>query len=496
MWLLGTDSTGMFNGFYLNCTACKDEETFGFNLVECELPYIKDSCDITGLKPTESYSDRVDVIGKEKQSVMEAQTEYGGYICACEGGMEVSSNTAVFWGLNVPVILITVLAEIYLMGFAALRSSCLIAAEYEFQLTPLNESRAFVARTFIRATFELGQPKNPVLGVDPELKSSFQLKLEATVLGILYALKVLLLGTAIKLILWAPFMPMVYYTWVGSYSPVVASIFWDALIGSVIMDQVELRAHGVVAATELFNELLEKFSTVGPDEPGAMEGKTPLSQQGRIQVVRAIGVAIVENGLMYPPMELLLRHAIQYLDVATMLPGGVTEAKLGDLQILQAELPALSRREQKLVSSVHLLAMLLDGTLSYTEIVAFEEIYSQPEQRESEFGDSGPDDTSAAPAGPPNLIYEQKDFVPRMLHLSYLYRTHAYVTADDISHAIVGNSEFTHGDIEYPFWRNCCGFGIDLTKCKPVRNDRLHLKAWSCRRYGEELWNLLTFQLV
>ena len=35
----------------------------------------------------------------------------------------------------------------------------------------------------------------------------------------------------------------------------------------------------------------------------------------KIQVVRAIGLAIIENGNMYPPMELLLRHAVQYFDL-------------------------------------------------------------------------------------------------------------------------------------------------------------------------------------
>ena len=57
----------------------------------------------------------------------------------------------------------------------------------------------------------MGQPKSSVLGVDPEAKSNFQLKLEATVLGLIWALKVLLLGLLIKLTLWAPFMPMVWY---------------------------------------------------------------------------------------------------------------------------------------------------------------------------------------------------------------------------------------------------------------------------------------------
>ena len=159
MWARNTDSTGMVNGFYLVCNNCSDPDSFGMNLLECQLPYIKDSCDITGVQPTESYTDYVEEtvegLGKGQKMTMapeQVRETYGKYICGCEGGFQVSSNTAVFWGLNTPMIIVTVLLEIYLMGFAALRASCLIAAEYEFRLTPLNQSRAFVARSFIRAT--------------------------------------------------------------------------------------------------------------------------------------------------------------------------------------------------------------------------------------------------------------------------------------------------------------------------------------------------------
>lgn len=517
MWQCGTDSTGLDNGFYLTCNTCKDEETFGLNLLDCAVPYVKDSCDITGTKPTKSYTDMViggletlitlNTSGVDAQAVNEHQ--YGGYNCLCDSGMVVSGNTAVFWGLNLPMIVVTVLLEIYLMGFAALRASCLVAAEYEFRLTPLNETRAFVARAFIRATFELGQPKSAVLGVDPEQKSTFQLKLEAAVMGMLYILKVLLLGTAIKLLLWQPFMPMIYYTWVGSYSPLVASIFWDALIGSVIMDQVENRAHGVIAGTELFNDLVEKFSLGEEDEPqsGGFSAERPkLSELGRIQVVRAIGVAIVENGVMYPSMELLLRHAIQYFDIPTLVPEGIDAAELDSSEMLMEKLPDLPRREQMLVAAVHLLAILLDGTLTLAEIRQFRQrFYSQPtnDQRELEFDEREPnffgswprDENNSVRGGQPNVIGNERDLAPRMLHLSYLFRTRQYLTAEDLVHAIAGHAEFSQLEIEYPFWRNCCGRGVDLTTCKIVYEHR-ELKAWPVGRYMEEFWNLMTFKLV
>ena len=103
----------------------------------------------------------------------------------------------------------------------------------------------------LRATFEMGNPHSAVLGVDPTVKSNLQKKLETSVLGLIYVLKVLIVGILIKTFLWQPFIPMKYFTWLGSHAPTVSSIFWDGLIGHVIMDQVELRASGVTASTEV-----------------------------------------------------------------------------------------------------------------------------------------------------------------------------------------------------------------------------------------------------
>ena len=41
-----------------------------------------------------------------------------------------------------------------------------------------------------------------------------------------------------------------------------------------------------------------------------------LSEKARIQILRAIGVAIVKHGSMFPTMEILLRHAVNYLNMS------------------------------------------------------------------------------------------------------------------------------------------------------------------------------------
>ena len=88
--------------------------------------------------------------------------------------------------------------------------------------------------------------------------------------------------------------------WIGT---VGSTVFWDALIAHVIVHQAEVRGIGVYTAVELFNEIVDLHFDNAKD----------ISPRAQIQIARAVGVAIVKQGSMYPTMELLLRHAIQYL---------------------------------------------------------------------------------------------------------------------------------------------------------------------------------------
>jgi hypothetical protein len=55
----------------------------------------------------------------------------------------------------VPIIVMSIVAEILLLGLAAVRCACQIASEYDYRLVPLNAERAFVANALIRACFEM-----------------------------------------------------------------------------------------------------------------------------------------------------------------------------------------------------------------------------------------------------------------------------------------------------------------------------------------------------
>ena len=67
------------------------------------------------------------------------------------------------------------------------------------------------------------------------------------------------------------------------------TVFWDSLIAHCIVHQAEIRGIGVYTSVELFNEVLDLHFDSAKD----------ISPLGKIQIARAIGVAIVKQGSMY-----------------------------------------------------------------------------------------------------------------------------------------------------------------------------------------------------
>ena len=92
--------------------------------------------------------------------------------------------------------------------------------------------------------------------------------------------------------------------WIKPYFGVtLATVLWDGMTCHSIMKAAELRAIGVTTTIEVFNEIIDTYF------PGYVTNPTLLSEKARLQLLRAIGVAIVKKGSMFPTMELLLRHA-------------------------------------------------------------------------------------------------------------------------------------------------------------------------------------------
>jgi len=131
---------------------------------------------------------------------------------------------------------------------------------------------------------------------------------------------------------------------------------------------------GVATAPEVFNEVMERFERC-EQHPQSAEAQEmgqrikdgsakprKLSQLGQLQVVRAIGVAIVLEGSMHPTMELLLRHAIQYFGMKGK-PLLSEPRNLDSVPRFLSDMAKLSPDEQLVVMCIHLLTMMLDGEM-------------------------------------------------------------------------------------------------------------------------------------
>ena len=123
--------------------------------------------------------------------------------------------------------------------------------------------------------------------------------------------------------------------WIKPYfGTTLATVLWDGMTCHSIMKGAELRAIGVTTTVEVFNEIIDTFFPGYVAAPCALclsvslslclsvslylshtlsvslcLSTAVLSEKARLQLLRAIAIAIVKKGSMFPTMELLLRHS-------------------------------------------------------------------------------------------------------------------------------------------------------------------------------------------
>ncbi len=284
------------------------------------------------------------------------------------GGELVAKQNPIvyFWAILGTVIGINVVFELLLLMYYAVEYCVRVAWALDQRLVPLNADRAFVADSLVRAAFELGNPTSPVMGVDPHSEQAGGLKIFLMVL--LYKGKVVLTGLLMKAMfgLATPVGLSTYLKpWIGTCG---GTVLWDALIGGCIVLQAQIRGFGVFTSVELFNDVMDHH----------FKDADEITFEGKIEMARCIGVAIVKNGSMYPTMELLLRHAIQYLKLrgkqCVQTPGVLDNQE--ELIAQMAPGGQLSDEERLVALSLHLLASILDGDMGHTQMDLWEELCS------------------------------------------------------------------------------------------------------------------------
>jgi hypothetical protein len=171
-------------------------------------------------------------------------------------------------------------------------------------------------------------------------------------------------------------------TWLKPYSgTMLAAMLWDSMLCHAIMKGAEVQAIGVTTSVEVFNEIMDTFCPLYEDDPDT------LSDTAKIQILRAIGVAIVKHGSMFPTMELLLRHAVNYLNMKkhkAVKQGGVID----DEAALLEDFANITLDESRAVLCTHMLCYVLDGSIGLSEtglwhrlLNRVEECYQQERER-------------------------------------------------------------------------------------------------------------------
>lgn len=258
-----------------------------------------------------------------------------------------------FWVFCMSVVILCCVVEIGLLMYYGVYHSMRVAWALGYRLSPLNEDRAFLADALVRGAFELGNPENRVLGVDPTAEVGEATRWRIALVIFLWKGKIVLCAAVMKFI-WGCVFPWHTAVWVKPWLSMPSDMFWNAMTAHIVITQAQIRGVGFAVAHECFNEIM-----------GYGEFKqASMTELHKLQTARAIGVAIVKHGNLYPSMEVLLRHGISWMKMqsspAVMVKEG-QEKILDNAAAFVADMKQLSRDEQIAVLCVHLLTGVLDG---------------------------------------------------------------------------------------------------------------------------------------
>lgn len=254
-----------------------------------------------------------------------------------------------FWITCLSVVILCCVVEIALLMYYGVYHSMRIAWALGYRLSPLNEDRAFLADSLVRGAFELGNPENPLYGVDPTAEVGEATRWRIALVITLWKGKIALTAAIMKFIYGCIF-PWHTAVWVKPWLSMPSDMFWNAMTAHIVISQAQIRGVGVATAHEVFNEIMD-YGNFRQREMRDMH---------KLQTARAIGVAIVKHGNLYPTMEVLLRHGISWMKMQSnpaVLKGGILDDPDGFLENMEL----LERDEKIAVISMHLLCIVLDG---------------------------------------------------------------------------------------------------------------------------------------
>ena len=294
-----------------------------------------------------------------------------------------------FWALTKTTLIVCSIFEILFLYLKAIKHSMMVALAAGLKLTPLNRDRTHIAQTLVHAALEMNHHGNPVHGVDPSKESVKRAEFMMVLFVLLYKAKIALTGFALRILV-RRMMSRDAAKFAGAWATLPATMAWNMLISHNVMKQAKLRSVGISASIELFDSVLreqepeEKVDQLPEPEPepeaeSASTGQQELSPLFKLQLLRAIGAAIVRRRRLYPTQEVLLRHAVHALHMSSEVDE--TEGIVDDVETFLREMPKLPPVEQGKVLQVFVLASVLDGQFSKKEKRLYHELCDQCDAR-------------------------------------------------------------------------------------------------------------------
>ena len=269
-----------------------------------------------------------------------------------------------FWIKMLTGILLHLLIEfVLLFMIISVRTVCTIATLHGYRLVPLNSERLFVTDAFMRTCFSMGNHKSPFLGADPHgERGTLISRARLALVWLLLVLKTWAMAKLVQHVLLRLMLPHTTWIWVKPLASVVSGCFFNYILVSMIIEQSVLIASGIAVAPELFNEIM-------------VSAPPNFSREAKILCVRAVAVAIGTQGVMLPTMELLFRHVRQYFALTGSMAIISPPSPLESVPCFLSLLVKLPDEEQKVVMSVLLLTMALDGYIEDPELVLWARVY-------------------------------------------------------------------------------------------------------------------------
>ena len=277
--------TAIRDGGLAQNVACPCDVSEPFNMVtDCDAACLRDCGFVPAWGPSPFATDPSQI---EWWNTVWNETGSSGFANTPDSCWSNTTGMFWFWFIVVMAIIVCATGEVVALMYYGVMHSIRVSWALGYRLVPLNEDRAFLADSLVRGAFELGNPENPLFGVDPMAETDQTNKARLILMGFSWKGKIVVTASLLKFLV-GTMVPWQWAVWIKPWMCMPADMFWNAMTAHIVVKQAQIRGIGVATVHEVFNEVMA-YSNV-PRES--------MRDIFKLQIVRAVGVAIVKHGNM------------------------------------------------------------------------------------------------------------------------------------------------------------------------------------------------------